>query len=115
MHYSTTEPIARPVFGIGIETINGVALAGPNTRDVEIVPEKVNGNGVVEMAIDRLALLPGTYDIAVGFYDYSATHPYDHRLRALRFDVEAGVPHQQHGLVALDGKWTIDGATPRLP
>jgi ABC-2 type transport system ATP-binding protein len=115
MHYSTREPIERPVFGIGIETLAGVAVAGPNTRDVEIVPEKINGNGVVEITIERLMLLPGTYDIATALYDYSATHPFDHRLHALRFDVEAGEPHQQHGVLALDAKWTIDGQTPRLP
>jgi ABC-2 type transport system ATP-binding protein len=115
LHYSTSEPIERPVFGIGIETLNGVALAGPNTRDVDVVPEKINGTGVVEMAIERLMLLPGTYDIQVGLYDYSAVHPFDHRMHALRFDVEPGRPHQQHGVVALDGTWTIDGQTPRLP
>jgi ABC-2 type transport system ATP-binding protein len=115
MHYSTREPIERPVFGIAIETINGVSIAGPNTRDVEVVPEKINGHGVVELAIDRLLLLPGTYDITTALYDYSATHPFDHRLHALRFDVEAGQPRQQQGLLALDAKWTIDGQTPRLP
>jgi ABC-2 type transport system ATP-binding protein len=115
LHYSTSEPIARPVFGIGIDTLNGVVIAGPNTRDVEVVPEKINGTGVVEMAVDRLLLVPGTYEVAVGLYDYSASHPYDHRLHALRFDVEPGEPHQQHGVLALDGKWTIDGQTPRLP
>jgi ABC-2 type transport system ATP-binding protein len=115
LHYSTTEPIERPVFGVGIETLNGVGVAGPNTRDVEMVPEKINGSGIVELAIDRVLLLPGTYDLATALYDYSATHPFDHRLHALRFDVEAGEPRQQHGFLALDGKWTIDGATPRLP
>jgi ABC-type polysaccharide/polyol phosphate transport system ATPase subunit len=115
LHYTTSEPIERPVFGVGIETLTGVPLAGPNTRDVEIIPEKINGSGVAEMTIDRVLLLPGTYDIAVGLYDYTCTHPYDHRVHVLRFDVEPGNPSQQHGYVALDGQWTIDGATPRLP
>jgi hypothetical protein len=110
LHYSTREPIERPVFGIGIETMSGVAVAGPNTRDVEVIPAKIDGTGVVELTIDRLLLLPGTYDIATALYDYTATHPYDHCLHALRFDVEAGKPRQQHGLLALDAKWTIDGA-----
>ncbi len=113
MHYSTTEPIERPVFGLGVTTLSGVALAGPNTRDVEVIPEKINGTGVVEMAIERLLLLPGTYDLAASMYDYSCTHPYDHRQHALRFDVEQGEPFQQHGIVALDGRWTVDGSPPR--
>ncbi|HVT75780.1 MAG TPA: ABC transporter ATP-binding protein [Acidimicrobiales bacterium] len=115
LHYSTSEPIARPVFGIGITTLNGIDLSGPNTRDVGVIPEKVNGSGVVDMTVEDLPLLAGTYDLAVGFYDYSATHPYDHRLHALRFDVEPGTPRQQHGFVALDATWTVDGASPRLP
>jgi ABC-2 type transport system ATP-binding protein len=109
LHYATSEPIQRPVFGIGLETLAGVALAGPNTRDVEVIPEKINGTGTVDMTIDKLMLLPGTYDLAASMYDYSCAHPYDHRLHVMRFDVEPGVPTQQHGLVALDGKWTIDG------
>ncbi|HVV38086.1 MAG TPA: ABC transporter ATP-binding protein [Acidimicrobiales bacterium] len=115
LHYTTSEPIARPVFGIGITTLNGIDLSGPNTRDVGVIPEKVNGSGVVDMTVEGLPLLAGTYDLAVGFYDYSATHPYDHRLHALRFDVEPGTPRQQHGFVALDATWTVDGASPRLP
>jgi hypothetical protein len=82
---------------------------------VGVVPEKINGSGVVDIVIDRLLLLPGTYDIAASLYDYSCAHPYDHRQHALRFDVEQGEPFQQQGLVALDGRWSIDGATPRLP
>jgi ABC-2 type transport system ATP-binding protein len=108
LHYSTREPIERPVFGIAIETLNGVSVAGPNTRDVDVVPEKINGTGVVELTIDRVLLLPGTYDITTALYDYSATHPFDHCMHALRFDVEAGAPRQQHGLLALDATWTID-------
>lgn len=113
LHYSTTEPIERPVFGLGVTSLGGVMLAGPNTRDVEMVPEKINGTGIVEMLIDRLLLLPGTYDLAASMYDYSCLHPYDHRQHALRFDVEQGEPFQQHGLISLDGHWTIDGETPR--
>jgi ABC-2 type transport system ATP-binding protein len=115
LHYATTEPIERPVFGIGIETLGGQPLAGPNTRDVEVIPEKINGTGVVDMTIDRLLLLPGTYDVAASLYDYSCSHPYDHRLHVMRFDVEPGAPSQQHGSIALDGRWTIDGQTPGLP
>jgi ABC-type polysaccharide/polyol phosphate transport system ATPase subunit len=109
LHYATTEPIQRPVFGVAIETLNGVLLAGPNTRDVEVVPEKINGTGHADMTIERLLLLPGTYDVAASLYDYSAVHPYDHRLHVMRIDVEPGSPSQQHGVVALDGRWTIDG------
>ena len=114
LHYVTSEPVERPVFGLAVTSLAGVLLAGPNTRDVEMVPNKIDGSGVVEMMIDRLLLLPGTYDLSGSIYDYSCQHPYDHRQHALRFDVEAGDPFQLAGLVSLDGKWTVDGERPHL-
>ena len=99
------------MFGVGVVSLAGVLLAGPNTREVDLVPDAIEGEGVVDLAIDRLALLPGTYDLAASIYDYTCQHPYDHRHRVLRFDVETGVPRQVHGLVALGGAWTVDGAT----
>jgi ABC-2 type transport system ATP-binding protein len=111
MHYSTTGRVERPVFGIGIASIAGVLAAGPNTREVDLVPDAIEGEGVVDLTIDSLPLLVGTYDLSVSMYDYTCQHPFDHRHNAMRFDVEAGVPRQVHGLVVLGGSWTVDGAT----
>ena len=113
MHYATTEAIERPVFGLAVTSLSGVLLAGPNTREVAVVPEKIDGAGMVEMVVDRLLLLPGTYDLSASVYDYSCQHPYDHRQHAFRFDVEQGAPFQAAGLLTLDGKWYVDGESPR--
>ena len=43
LHYETDEPVARPVFGIGITRIDGVHITGPNTRDALRVPDKISG------------------------------------------------------------------------
>ncbi|HEY6747507.1 MAG TPA: hypothetical protein VI357_17525 [Mycobacteriales bacterium] len=40
-------------------------------------------------------------------YDWTRQHPYDHRRRAVRFDVEPGLPREEHGLTSLGGTWTI--------
>lgn len=114
-HYATSQSIGKPVFGLAVTALNGVLIAGPNTREADVVPDEINGAGVVEMTIDRLLLLPGTYDLAASLYDYSCMHPFDHRQHALRFDVEAGDPFQQSGLVSLAGRWSVDGKTPHLP
>jgi len=114
MHYTTSEPIDLPVFGVGIFSLAGVLLAGPNSREVEVVPDRIDGSGVVEMVIPNLPLLTGTYELSVSMYDYSCQHPFDHRHRTARFDVEPGEPHLEHGLVSLGGEWSVDGlATPR--
>ena len=47
---------------------------------------------MVDLTVDRLMLLPGTYDISASLYDYAIVHPFDFRQRAVRFDVDAGDP-----------------------
>ncbi|MBA2607968.1 MAG: ABC transporter ATP-binding protein [Actinobacteria bacterium] len=113
-HYSTTEAIKRPVFGLAVSTVDGTLVAGPNTRDAGAVPEKIDGTGHVDLTVSKLLLLPGRYSIDVGIFDFTCVHPFDFRQHALRFDVEAGQPHDTQGLVSLDGTWTVNGATLRL-
>jgi ABC-type polysaccharide/polyol phosphate transport system ATPase subunit len=105
LHYSTREPIERPVFGMALYSIDGVHLSGPNTREADLVPDRIDGTGTVDLRVDRLLLLPGTYDLSGTLYDYTLSHAYDHRHRAFRFDVEAGKPQEHHGIVSLGGTW----------
>ncbi len=114
LHYSTSAPIERPVFGLSLTTVDGTLVTGPNTRDSGTVPEKIDGSGVVDLVVERLLLLPGRYTVDLAITDYTCVHPFDYRQHAMRFDVEAGHPHDAMGLVSLDGKWTVNGATPHL-
>lgn len=108
LHFSAREPIEKPVFGVAVHSIEGVEVTGPNTRDADLVPDKIDGTGTVELRVPRLLLLPGTYDLSAAIYDYTRQHPYDHRHRALRFDVEPGEPREEHGFTSLGGSWKID-------
>ncbi len=110
LHYATREPVERPVFGMAVHSVVGVEVTGPNTKDAGQVPDRIDGRGVVELHVDRLLLLPGTYDLSGSVYDYSCQHPYDHRHRALRFDVEHGRPREEHGFMSLGGRWHVDAA-----
>jgi ABC-type polysaccharide/polyol phosphate transport system ATPase subunit len=110
IHFDAHEPIDRPVFGFAIFTLEGVLVTGPNTREAGLECARIDGKGVVELTIDRMLLLPGTYDISVSLYDHAITHPYDFRQKVLRFDVEAGTPHETFGgVVSLGGRWTVTG------
>jgi ABC-type polysaccharide/polyol phosphate transport system ATPase subunit len=108
MHYSTTEPIEKPVFGLAVYSIEGTEVTGPNTRDADLVPDKIDGTGTVDLHVPRLLLLPGTYDLSAAIYDFTRSHPYDHRHRSVRFDVEVGDPREEHGFTSLGGSWSIE-------
>ncbi len=107
-HYQTRRPIEQPVFGMAIYSIEGQHVTGPNTRDAGAVPRSISGNGTVDLTVDRLMLVPGTYDLSASLFDYSCLHAFDFRHRAHRFDVELGEPREQYGLVALGGTWKVD-------
>ncbi len=106
LHYRSHEPISRPVFGVGIHTIGGVHVSGPNTREAEVTIEKIDGPGYVDLHVPRLLLLPGTYDISASLTDNEILHIFDFRQRASRFDVGPGVPHESFGgVTSLGGDW----------
>jgi ABC-type polysaccharide/polyol phosphate transport system ATPase subunit len=105
IHYSARQPVERPVFGFSLFSIDDVYLSGPNTRDADLVPDRIDGEGVVDLRVDRLMLLPGTYDLGATVCDFTVTHAYDQHHRAFRFDVEPGEPREQYGLFSLGGVW----------
>ncbi len=111
IHFDARETVERPVFGFAVFTLEGLLVTGPNTREAGVECARIDGRGVVELTIDRMLLLPGTYDISVSLYDHAITHPYDFRQKVLRFDVEAGTPHETFGgVVSLDGRWAVTAA-----
>ncbi len=110
LHYSTQEPIERPVFGLAVYRLDGVHVTGPNTRDAGCVPDRIDGPGQVDLRIDRLLLVPGSYDLSASMYDYACVNPYDFRHRDFRFEVDHGDPREAFGVVSLGGKWDMDGA-----
>jgi ABC-2 type transport system ATP-binding protein len=109
LHYSTSEPIRQPIFGLGIFTLAGDILAGPNSREIGLLPDKLDGKGILDIVIPNLVLLPGTYELSPTLYDFTYQHPYDHRHRAMRFDVEAGNPRIQDGVISLGAEWSLNG------
>jgi len=112
VHYQAHERVERPVFGLAFYNLEGVLVSGPNTREAEVVPDFIEGEGIVELTVDAMMLLPGTYDISASLYDYAIVHPFDFRQRAVRFDVDPGSPHETFGgVMSLNGRWrTAPGA-----
>jgi ABC-2 type transport system ATP-binding protein len=112
LHYEMQQAIERPVFGVSIHTIDGFEVSTLRSRDVDCVPEKLNGTGYVQVTFDPVRLLPGTYDVTLSLTDCTSLHAYDVRSKALRFDVERGAFLEDGGVVALGGQWTVGDAEP---
>ena len=72
------------------------------------------GQGVVDVHLDRLLLVPGEYDVTVAAYDPTLVHSYDHHQRAMRLRVRPGKPGDRFGVVSLAPRWAVhagDGVT----
>jgi ABC-type polysaccharide/polyol phosphate transport system ATPase subunit len=106
MHYAIHEPLGQPVFGMAIQRMDGAEVTGQNTRDAGLVIDHLDGSGYIDLRIDRLMLVPGTYDLNVSLANFSLSHTYDFRYRVLRFDVEAGDPYAELGVLVLDATWS---------
>jgi ABC-type polysaccharide/polyol phosphate transport system ATPase subunit len=112
IHYHATEPVRDVQFGTALNNIEGAAVTGPNTRHAGLLCRCLDGRGFVDYRIPRLLLLPGGYHFTVAIYDLAALHAYDHVERALRFDVEAGEPYEEVGVVSLGGAWEGEALSP---
>ena len=73
-------PIADFVFGIGLFTAEGVSIYGTNTDIEEFVADSLTGEAEVQLHIDSLDLVEGTYKLDVAVHRRDGA-PYDyHRL-----------------------------------
>jgi len=68
----------------------------------------LSGEGAVELAIPRLALLPGCYTISAGILDPAGLRPLDLHARAYPFSVASD--RRDFGFVYLEHNWRHDGS-----
>ena len=106
LHCHAGETVARPLFGVAIHTVDGVYVAGPNTRDAELFLDDASGDHVLDLRIDHLMLVPGSYDVTAAIHDATGTHPFDFRSKVMRFDVELGMPRETFGVMSVGGHWS---------
>ena len=104
--YSCPTPIKDAVFGIRITHLHGTVVWGSNTKRRGIVMPTLSGTGYIDLEIDSLPLLEGTYDLTVALSDMSEVHEYDHWERRNRFNVyQHGVFDE--GLLAVRSQWNF--------
>ncbi|VTR76226.1 ABC transporter ATP-binding protein [Cellulomonas hominis] len=106
IRYTAGRRIEDPVFGLALESHDGVYLWANNTRDLGHRIDAIEGQGVVECTIPRLALQPGTFQVMASIVDQSTTHVYDYVREGARLNVDFGTPVESGGYLALDGRWS---------
>jgi lipopolysaccharide transport system ATP-binding protein len=114
VRYRAHERIDRPVFGIGINTVDNVHVTGPNTKADDLTIAAIAGEGCVTYDIRDLPLQPGEYRVSVSIYDESCTHAYDYHDRRYAFRVLPSAPGPQYGVLRLPASWNhqpIGGVT----
>ena len=106
INYTAKERIPNPVFGLAIESHDGVYLWANNTRDVSFPVDAIEGTGSIECLIPNLALQPGSFQVHASVVDSSTIHVFDYLRDAARLSVDFGSPVESGGYVALDGRWS---------
>ncbi len=103
--YTAHQRIERPVFGLALDTHDGVYLWAHNTRDAGLEIGAIEGTGVVECRVPQLPLQPGTYTLRVSVVDTSTTHQYDYVREGATLRVEYGPIRESGGYAAFFGEW----------
>jgi lipopolysaccharide transport system ATP-binding protein len=95
-------PVEDPVFGVGVFRKDGICCYGTNTALEGLTFGKLDGEGVIAMAIERLDLVEGEYllDVAVHARD---GRPYDYHSRLYAFAVRSRV--RDTGVARLAHRW----------
>jgi lipopolysaccharide transport system ATP-binding protein len=120
MHYVATQPVQRPVFGLGIHHEGGFWITGPNTSFDSFDIDRIQGRGYVDLIIPDLPLIIGNYLISVAVVDDTMLRTFDHHDRAYRLVVQSSTLAERYGVLSLQRRWawseqtTLDHAGGRL-
>jgi ABC-type polysaccharide/polyol phosphate transport system ATPase subunit len=111
LHYACVVPVVSPVFSVSFNRADGVWVSGPTTKEHAVVPDEIDGDGYLDLTIDPLPLLRGSYTLSPSVWDHGLHHQYDNRVNAVRFDVVEGDPAELNGVVTLLPRWRFGGGT----
>jgi hypothetical protein len=105
--YTSRIPVEEPVFGVRITHLHGTVVWGNNTKRSETFIPTISGDGHIDLRIDSLPLLEGTYDLTIVLTDMSGIHEYDHWERKIRFDVRQ-LDSFDEGLALIPARWVTN-------
>jgi homopolymeric O-antigen transport system ATP-binding protein len=102
--YRVNRPVESRVFGFAILRNDGVWVYGTNTDLAKITLPDLRGSGEVEVTIDALDLIAGSYFVDVAVHAEDGT-PYDYHSRRYPFSVRDDAT--EHGVAKIRHRWRI--------
>ena len=106
IHYSSKAPVQDVIAGIRVTHLHGANIWGTNTKRRGLQIPELKGEGFIDLVIDQLPLLGGTYDLTIALSDESEVYSFDHWEKGLRFDVNQGQNFDE-GFVTIPGHFLI--------
>lgn len=114
LHYSTSERIERPVFGVSVQTLDDRLIWGHHSEDSDYVPESIEpGEGSIEVVIPSLPLRPDTYTLSASIQGPGTEKLIDGLLRGVTFTVVPTGRTESGGCVVFGSHF--EGLTPPRP
>lgn len=106
LDYEAHERIEEPVFGVSIDSRDGVWVWGLHGRDAGFVPRYIEpGRGSLQVHIPALNLSPGSFTISAAIQNKEMTAIIDALQRGRRFDVLPGPGMESGGIVILGASY----------
>jgi ABC-2 type transport system ATP-binding protein len=103
--YALPEQYADPAITVSVHSLDGLEVSRPTARLTPLHNGAVATEGTVDLRIDHLLLLPGTYDVLASVGEWGAPVRAPDRARGLRMVVERRDDTGEHGVVSLGGRW----------
>jgi ABC-type polysaccharide/polyol phosphate transport system ATPase subunit len=104
MHYRVHRPVSNAVFGIAILRGDGILCYGTNTDIDGLSLPDLGDEGEVEICLERLDLMTGTYVLDVAAHAVDG-YPYDYHHGLYSFAVKSDL--QDSGISRIPHAWVI--------
>lgn len=103
-HYHAKEDIENVVLGVGIKSVLGESIYGPNTKESQLNVNIKRGISKFELSIRDNIFAPGSYAIDVGVFSYDTATCYDY------VSLKNGITFvgvERHGYAYVEPEWII--------
>jgi lipopolysaccharide transport system ATP-binding protein len=104
LRYKVHRPVPEVVFGIAILRSDGLCCYGTNTAIEEIRLPSLGDEGTVEVFLERMDLVAGTYYLDVAAHTVDG-YPYDYHHGLYAFSMKSD--RQEVGVVRIPHSWVV--------